>query len=456
MRFCLLCLIAFAVLSTPAAAQPLEPGDGFEWERLGDPAFDTYFLTVAPDGVLWGGGNSIDYDDGIYYYSESEGWRDTTNVPNDPDALAFLGPDTLLAAVNIGIHRSVDGGETWRETAPIGHERILHVAPLGLPRSGGRIFADAARHTDGLAYSTDRGRRFTPSTYDSTLFGTDDIRSVTALAITRGPHAGRVVEGAMHGIAYSDDGGESFRPSSLWHLYRFRSGEIIEGEGPDGQHRLFALHTDATQHHDRVIHSDDGGETWSEPTPLPEVQDGVGSFPSLVWLGPAGQPQSVLAILPRGHIYRTDDGGGTWHLTGRAPVPFTSSAVQDALVDAGGRLVVAAPHSGGAVNGVFRTVNPVAVASAPAPPETPDLGVRIEPNPTTGSTAARWRQSSAGAARVSVFDARGREVLVLSERHRQPGENVAEVDTSALSPGVYVVRVATAEGNASARFTVAR
>ncbi|HIG75944.1 MAG TPA: T9SS type A sorting domain-containing protein, partial [Bacteroidetes bacterium] len=449
-------------LGGSASAQPasggLPPGEGFDWERLGTPAFDADYLTFAPDGSLWSAGVSIHYASATYVYDDAaDTWRDTTSLTSAPDDLAFLGPDTLLVRFNNDINRSVDGGETWEDTYDAGGEELLHVVPLGVRRSGGRVFTTARhRYTNGLAYSTDRGRRFTESVYDSSLFGTRDIRAWTALAVTRGPHAGRVLMGGIHGIATSDDGGESFRPSALWSLYHYGTGEIAEGEGPDGQPRLFSIMTDTTHPYKLATHSDDGGETWSAPVSLPEPQDGVGDRGGLVWLGPAGQPRSVLAILPRGHIYRTDDGGGSWSLVGRAPVPEGYDRVREAVLDAEGRLIVSAARNGTVVNGVFRTVEPVPVASASAPPTVPDLSLAVEPNPSTSRTAVRWRQASAGAARVSVFDARGREVLVVADGHCPSGEHRMEVDASGLAGGVYVVRVVTPGGTASGRLSVVR
>ena len=80
----------------------------------------------------------------------------------------------------------------------------------------------------------------------------------------------------------------------------------------------------------------------------------------------------------------------------------------------------------------------------------------MEPNPSAHQTAVRWRQASAGSARVSVLDARGREVLVVSESFRQPGEHRMEVNASGLAAGTYVVRVVTPSGTASARLALVR
>lgn len=463
MRLSILLALTACLLSVAGSAQdlPLPAGDGFTWERLGTPPFDANFLTVAPDGSLWSGGVSIEHESAMYVYDEdADTWRDTTALPGAPDNLAFLGPDTLLVRYANSVRLSADSGQTWEVTYRSGGQEILLVAPLGLPHSGGRVLARGNDrhnpHTEGLAYSTDRGASFTESVYDPALFGTDDIRAWTALVVTRGPHAGRVLMGGIHGIAYSDDGGESFQPSSLWALYRYGAGEIAEGEGPEGQPRLFAITTDATRAYEHVTYSDDGGATWSELVTIPEPRDGVGDDGELVWLGPAGQPRSVLAVLPRGHIYRTDDGGGSWSVAGRAPFDSSAVRVTEAYVDEVGRLVVSTPHLAGPVHGVFRTVEPLPVASTTEVPASPRLGVTVEPNPATGRAVVRWEQSEAGTAWITVHDVRGREVFAVADGPRSAGEQSAEVDTSVLAPGVYLVRVVTEAGEARARLTVAR
>jgi hypothetical protein len=45
---------------------------------------------------------------------------------------------------------------------------------------------------------------------------------------------------------------------------------------------------------------------------------------------------------------------------------------------------------------------------------------------------------------------------MLADGLRQSGEQSAEIETGALAPGVYVVRVVSLGGTASARLTVTR
>ena len=138
-------------------------------------------------------------------------------------------------------------------------------------------------------------------------------------------------------------------------------------------------------------------------------------------------------------------------------MPYTITYVKGALLDVEGRLVVAAPGSGlDRRGGVYRTASPLPVASE-AVPEASGARLRVEPNPTSGATTVLLTLTSPEAeVRVSVFDARGREVAVLASGVRAAGTHAFAVGTSPLAAGVYVVRAVVGDAVASGRFTVAR
>ena len=83
-----------------------------------------------------------------------------------------------------------------------------------------------------------------------------------------------------------------------------------------------------------------------------------------------------------------------------------------------------------------------------------DLAVRTWPNPSPGAARVAFGLAEGGAARVSVVDALGREVAVVADGPFGPGRHKAAV--AGLPAGVYVVRVASAEGVRTTRLTVAR
>lgn len=87
----------------------------------------------------------------------------------------------------------------------------------------------------------------------------------------------------------------------------------------------------------------------------------------------------------------------------------------------------------------------------------PEAAFRLSasPNPTTGAARLAVTPERAGALRVSVVDALGRTVAVLHDGAAAAG-SALELATPELAPGVYTVRVESAAGVATERFTVAR
>ena len=104
---------------------------------------------------------------------------------------------------------------------------------------------------------------------------------------------------------------------------------------------------------------------------------------------------------------------------------------------------------------VLRLVNGGTVASEPtaAPGAVVALGAAA-PNPARGRVRIPFTLAAASDADVSVFDALGRRVAVLHAGAAAAGTTVAEWDASAAAPGVYVVRLRAAAGEASRRVVV--
>ena len=73
-------------------------------------------------------------------------------------------------------------------------------------------------------------------------------------------------------------------------------------------------------------------------------------------------------------------------------------------------------------------------------------------NPAASGAAVSVRLEAPEAARVEVFDALGRRVLLVSPE--ASGEAVLEIPTAGLAPGVYVVRARSGAERVSRRFVV--
>ena len=78
------------------------------------------------------------------------------------------------------------------------------------------------------------------------------------------------------------------------------------------------------------------------------------------------------------------------------------------------------------------------------------------PNPAAGLVRVGYALSADGPARVAAYDALGREVAVLADGAHAAGAHEAVLDGRALAPGVYVVRLTTAEAASVRRVTIAR
>ena len=95
------------------------------------------------------------------------------------------------------------------------------------------------------------------------------------------------------------------------------------------------------------------------------------------------------------------------------------------------------------------------VANESDAPET-ELVAEVYPNPSHGAATLRFDLAEAGAVRVVLYDVLGREVRVLAEGVRSAGTHTVRVETEALPPGAYVLRLDTAEGTRSLSLTLVR
>ncbi len=80
----------------------------------------------------------------------------------------------------------------------------------------------------------------------------------------------------------------------------------------------------------------------------------------------------------------------------------------------------------------------------PADPETPIGRFALaapEPNPISTAARIRFEIETAGEARLSLFDAQGREVAVLVRGEQPAGRHEATLDASKLAAGVYVLQL---------------
>ena len=105
--------------------------------------------------------------------------------------------------------------------------------------------------------------------------------------------------------------------------------------------------------------------------------------------------------------------------------------------------------AGGEEGGAPDAPEAAAAGTAPVPPGTLAL-LPAAPNPFAGRTTLRFALPEAGAVRLAVYDALGREVALLVDEAREAGDYTVTFDAGALAAGVYLVRL-EAGGQAQAQ-----
>jgi hypothetical protein len=103
----------------------------------------------------------------------------------------------------------------------------------------------------------------------------------------------------------------------------------------------------------------------------------------------------------------------------------------------------------------FTFIDAVGVAEEGAPDAAFGLGLPY-PNPTARGATVPVRLAEAADVEVAVFDALGRRVAVAASGPFGAGEHAVDLDTGALAPGVYVVRLAAGGAVQSRRLVVTR
>ena len=462
-------LVLSLFLGAPVAAQAPPggwpaPGDGFDWQTVGDRPVKAKHLAFDADGRLWAAGSSL--RDPAFLYRNGR-----LDNPDDPASvwasfpatrggarMLALSPDSVLIGEAF-VHRTTDGGETWASHQPsCGAKRAFVAAPTDTPPGPwGALAGDLFAGFANLCRSTDRGETWTEVPFVTPPSSPIIINDAVVLPAGH-PYAGRLVVATDERVHLSDETRAelTLRPAAGPALYYPEDFAVM----PSG--RLIATGIDPTKPDRQVELSDDGGESWHSTQPLPVLVDGITGPARMAVLGPG----AAVAIGGRGFVYRTDDDGATWALVGRAPITEGHVSVRHVVVGPQGRLYIAVSQAGNQseFSWVYRTASPVVVADEAAPVAPPAVGVTVSPNPSSGRVAVGVALPEPSASvRVEVFDSVGRRVAVLHEGAAR-GALSLDVDTRAWAPGVYVVRVTgdaapgsgSGAGSGTARFTVAR
>ena len=281
------------------------------------------------------------------------------------------------------------------------------------------------------------------------------------------------------GVAASDDGGGSYAVTPLWGDYHYEIKGVTPLATPGSRQSgapacgldaalcdgAVVVGTDATREHLHAWWTNDGGRSWSGGVPLPQPSDGVGvsRVAGVLAVGADGDVTGdALAVLGRGLVYRTRDGGRTWAAVGRLPILLggASHVTRHALLGPDGHVWATTTRNGSDQSEafVFRSAEPAAAAfpvAAEPSGEAAPLGVTVRPNPASVAVTVAVSLAAPSALTVSVYDALGRRVATLYDGPARDTVSLS-ADTSAWPAGVYRVVGTAGPEQASAALAVAR
>lgn len=493
-RLFLVAVLAALVAPTAAHAQnndpcfgmdttPWNPGAG--WQTVGDCAIrevEDLFFDAA--GTLYGRGGDVDTLD--TRGGAPGAWRRVV-MPhpsfNFTGMLPLSTPDSLVGRASSASRRTTDRHATWPETGE-GPGGNMYAAPPGVFRAH-RLFASNSNQP--LQLSDDRGGSWRPVAQYPEGY---DLQTTSLAFYPAGPgpwgqgYSGRTIAaGFDYGVALSDDGGDTWRRSSLWPGGRYFEAAVLARPASEGgglRAVVVGVGPSAPNGCAAVWTSDDGGDSWTARAPICEPCS-VGSVcavprallplarrltggapvsgPAVDWPETEWETTEAVALMSLGGLFRTTDGGATWT---REQIPIerpNRDSPHSATLSPDGRLYVGTIRAGATLGGawVLRTTEGLIVArDATAPAQVSALSVAVRPNPSAGgSVAVTVTLAAPSSVRVVVVDAVGREVARLHDGPASGALTLA-LATGGLAPGIYTVRATAGSDTAVARLTVTR
>ncbi|MFH1679070.1 MAG: sialidase family protein [Candidatus Eisenbacteria bacterium] len=437
-----------------------------------------------------------------------------------PRADGIAAADTVVLATTIDsagaphVLRSADLGETWTDTAFVlqdtmrtsaiaAEENVVVVAFSGPPLL---VFSslDHGLTWQGPVTVHGFGERPSLCSRDGVFYMVFD----GPVPVDR--------EGIWALCVRSDDNGASWIPpfGSMIGPADAVEPNVDIAAGPSRLHAVWADGAPPAPEEVHYSHSDNGGNTWSPPAPISELDETDSRFPSVAtreedvhvawhdympgyfvhhrrsvnegtsWeplrLVCEGRFADILADtlglhlictncdgLPMGlgvFYRRSPDGGGSWVDSALVAHDQAESTHPHIASGAGGRHAVFEDDRGGGINHLwYARHDPIAVglAGGGAAAVASGLRMRIGPNPCAAGTSLELLGGAPGRAVVRVFDIRGRLVATLTDDRTAPGARTLHWDGcdrtgERVATGVDLVRAERGGERSSARVSVLR
>jgi len=338
---------------------------GETWDESATGLTSTLVSSLAADRLanLFAGTLLFTPNGGIHKSTDGGlSWRRTSQdtvrgMYTSVQTLSVTSSGHILAAVEGTMYRSTDHGDTWRRVRSIASAKTIRGIALD---SSGQVFA--ATNGDGMLRSTDEGATW--------LFTSANLPSPNlACLVTRSP--GEVFVGSLKGVARTTNSGDTW----------------IDVSGTSLQVSIRALTID--------------------------------------------KQGAVLASTTKGKVYRTTDSGSSWtDVTNGLPGYQVSS-----FAVASRALIFAATDTAG----LYRC-NTVTLDVEPQPALVPS-GLRLDqnyPNPFNPLTTIAYTVPIRSRVRLEVFNMLGQSVAVLVDADVEAGRHEVQFTAKHSASGVYV------------------
>ncbi|MYD73282.1 MAG: hypothetical protein F4Y11_03220, partial [Chloroflexi bacterium] len=231
--------------------------------------------------------------------------RQTWSLAIDPSDTS-----TIFAGGRPGVRRSRDGGHSW-DDLPV---QIVEECPVGIPRTtvvvvdplnSQRIYAGV--EVDGVHKSIDGGDTWVRGN----PLGPEQFQAdIHCMGRSTAPEGAATFATSPYGIARSDDEGESwlqheFPPLTERTPRSYCRAMIVKHDDPN---TMFVASGDGIPGTTGAIQrTTDGGQTWSRcelPVEPKSVVYWLASHPSA--------PDTIAAASLYGYVYLSEDGGDSW------------------------------------------------------------------------------------------------------------------------------------------------
>lgn len=468
----ILCLVLG--LAAPAAAQSFPPFD-VDWQETNAASFNS--VAFSPDGSLVGAGANF-YDTGrLLVHNSADGSGGfTRDFGADINAVVFTPDGTGLIAAHAGGSCQPNGGcggfgnllSRWSVASgtlvtsrPFPQAYLSMVfSPDGQTIAGGNRFAQAPYNAV---------RFHAPTTLDSVGF----LPAVTASEVAFSPDGTRLVTGGFESLQYTGDARvwDTATGALLLELphraesrpYRDEFPDAV-AYSPDGQ---FIVTGGWGSPGTTVIvwRASDGSLVHRFDARSPGRDCGSYGLGTHVAVSPNGryvagatscEPSGRADLIVRfwdiatGELMRTYGMAGFPGVRGMSDFALSPTENQMAFTFASGTRTSALVVASTDLN-LTRNV----VAGEAGPPADPLQLSAPAPSPAADRTTLTLAVSEVQHVTVTLYDALGRQVEVLSDGIVSPGTpTVLAVEAARLSPGVYVVRAAGTTGAATRRMLV--